>query len=183
MATDNFLAEISIFPYTFAPRFYTWCEGQLMAIAQNPSLYSVIGTLYGGDARTSFGVPNLRGRAPIGWGHGPALTYYTHPGLLGGSSTVTLSSSELPAHIHDITAVFEPPPVDTLDNPQLTLNIAASSTDVNFPYLSGSTDTPNVDMAPEAISVAGQQYGHDNRQPYLGLRFCIAFDGIYPSRN
>lgn len=184
MATNNFMGEITIFPYTFAPRFYTWCEGQLLAIQQNPSLYSIIGTLYGGDGRTSFGVPHLRGRNPIGWGQGPGLSIHTRPGILGGTSTVTLTASEIPVHAHDITAVFETPPTDNVNNPSVTLNIALTREGtVDFPYLSGSEMVPDTDMADEALSVAGSSIGHENRQPYLAMRFCLAFDGLYPSRN
>lgn len=184
MATNNFIAEISIFPYTFAPRDYTWCMGQYLAISQFPTVYSLVGTLYGGNGSTIFAIPNLKGRTPIGWGTGPGLSPLPHPGYGGGTATVTLDYDQIPVHSHDLTVLGEPGPTDNINDPNVTYSLAEDSTGafvMMFDRTPGAV--PDSPFATQAISSAGNGAAHDNRQPYLGLRFCMAIDGIYPSRN
>ncbi|AGA92242.1 microcystin-dependent protein [Thioflavicoccus mobilis 8321] len=184
MSTLPFIGEISIYPYTFPPNNYATCAGQLIAIYQFQALYAVIGTIYGGDGRTTLGLPNLAGRAPMHFGTAPGLT--PKPlGLRDGAATVELLDSDLPAHNHSLTGLFETQPSNDVDNPSVTFNYASTAEtggESLFMYSKDDT-TVDVDLAPEAIGTTGSTVAHENRQPWLGLNFCIALDGLFPSRN
>jgi len=172
--TDPFVGEIRIFPLNFAIRGWALCNGQLLPLSQNTALFSLLGTTYGGDGRTNFALPDLRGRAPMHFGTGPGLT----PRNLGesaGESMVTLLPSQMPAHIHSERAESTPSSTST---PSGNVSLASATTGVARTNVYG----PEGDLAPMGGPVGGSQ-PHNNRQPYLGLNFQIALQGIFPPRG
>ena len=174
--TEPFIAEIRIFPFTFAPRGWAFCNGQLMSISQNTALFSLLGTTYGGDGKTTFGLPDLQGMAPMQQGQGPGLSNYVL-GETGGNATVTLLQSELPLHTHAVMADSQDP--GDVQTPGPTVVLARSS-----PFIYKAP--PVTDAAPmafQAIPPAGGSQPHNNLQPYLTVNFCIALQGIFPARN
>ena len=171
---EPFVAEIRIFAGNFAPKGWAACDGQLLPIAQNTALFSLVGTLYGGDGHTTFALPNLDGRAPMHPGAGPGLTPRT-VGETGGSDTVTLSVAELPLHAHGLRAAAA-----AGDSGAPGGRLPANTTeDV---YLQLGKKAP-VAMHGQSLSPAGGGGSHDNLQPYLALTFIIALQGIYPPRG
>ena len=170
--TEPFLGEIRLFPYNFAPRGWAFCQGQLLSIAQNTALFSLLGTTYGGNGQTTFALPDLRGRVPLSSGQGPGLSFYTL-GEQGGVENVTLIQQQMPAHNHP-----------------LQVNNSGSATGRPSGGYPGQTSTntyaPSPDgttFAAQAVSNSGGGQPHENRQPYLALNYCIALEGIFPSRN
>ncbi len=170
--SDPFLGEIKMFGGNFAPRGWAFCHGQLLGINQNTALFSLLGTMYGGDGRTTFGLPDLRGRVPVGFGRGPGLSNYVQ-GREGGTETTTLSANNLPAHTH-------------------ALNLAtAAEGDSNDPAgrLLAQTDARSYsDQGPAVagggtMAVTGGSQPANNMQPYLSMNFIIALQGIFPSRS
>jgi len=179
---EPFIGEIRIFPYTFPPQFWAWCSGQILPISQNQALYAIIGTLYGGYGRTTLGLPNLTQRTPLGQGQGPGLT----PRYLGypvGSNTVTLTVQTIPQHDHTgyVSTDFLPPKL------QSTPNADSYPSAMRFPggTIEGYADPDQslTAMAQDALETAGQNQAHENRQPFLVMNFCIALEGLFPSRN
>lgn len=171
---DPFVAEVRIFPFNFAPRGWAFCNGQLLPISQNTALFSLLGTTYGGDGRSTFALPNLQGRVPMHPGNGPGLSPRVL-GEAGGSETVTLLASELPSHGHTLLASNE-----TGEDRKAVGEAAARST--GGP-LYGSSLANAVPLAPEAIRSDGGSQPHNNLMPYLTLNFCIALQGIFPPRG
>ncbi|HVZ41503.1 MAG TPA: tail fiber protein [Candidatus Kapabacteria bacterium] len=172
---EPFVGQIIMAGFNFAPRGYATCDGQLLSIAQNTALFSLLGTTFGGDGRVTFGLPDLRGRVPIHQGQGPGLTNRTM-GEVSGSETVTLINSEMPMHNH----LFSTTNVSgALGQPNGNFLAASSSNQVAIyrPTSDGST------LNPQAIGLAGGNQPHNNMQPYLVINFCIAMEGIFPSRN
>lgn len=169
---DPFVAEIRIFPFNFAPKGWAFCDGQLMPISQNTALFSLLGTTYGGDAKSTFALPNMQGNAPMHPGQGPGLSLHDL-GETGGSETVTLRQTDIPAHSHMLRAS------NTLgDNPVPTGNTLAR-------YANAYQQTTNsglVTMAAQSLTPAGGSLPHNNMMPYLTLNFCIALQGVYPPR-
>lgn len=174
--SEPFIAEIRIFPYNFAPRNWAFCNGQLLPISQNTALFSLIGTTYGGDGRTTTGLPNLQGRAPMHPGHGPGLSTRTL-GENSGVETVTLSETQMPQHSHTLQATSNPA---DLAAPGSNRSLARSSG--GFAYQQNSS-SDLVDLASEAVPNEGGTQAHNNMMPYLTLHFCIALTGLYPSRS
>jgi microcystin-dependent protein len=172
---DPFVAEIRIFPFNFAPKGWAWCDGQLLPLSQNTALFSLLGTTYGGDGKSTFALPDLQGRAPMHPGQGPGLSLHDL-GETGGSETVTLLESEIPAHSHSINA--QVPPGDT-NIP--TGNALARSTPAT-PYIAPA-GAPLVSMSPNALPPAGGDQPHNNLQPYLTFYFSIALQGVFPPRS
>jgi len=172
---DPFVAEIRIFPFNFAPKGWAWCDGQLLPLSQNTALFSLLGTTYGGDGKSNFALPDLQGRAPMHPGQGPGLSLHDL-GETGGSETVTLLESEMPAHAHAQRTSTED--ADN-DNPSST-NVTASSVGIsmyqNPPVVAGS-------LAAEALPPAGGDQPHNNLQPYLTFYFAIALQGVFPPRG
>ena len=172
--SDPFVAEIRIFPFNFAPKGWAFCNGQLLPLSQNTALFSLLGTTYGGDGKSTFALPNLQGSASMHWGQGPGLSLYDE-GQTGGEETVTLIQTELPAHAHQASGASGSGPTSPANN---TWGAGAGRTPPPT-YVDGS---PNVIMG-NALSIAGGSQPHNNMQPYLTLNFCIALQGIYPPRS
>jgi microcystin-dependent protein len=169
--SDPFIAEVRIFAGNFAPRSWAFCDGQLLPVAQNTALFSIVGTTYGGDGRTTLGLPNLQGRVPMHPGRGPGLSS-RRLGERGGSETVTLAESQIANHNHRLRANDEQA---DLANPTSTQYLGAAE----MYALPGDT-TP---MASEAVADTGGSQPHNNLQPYLVVNFIIALVGLYPSRS
>ncbi len=174
--SEPFIAEIRILPYNFAPRGWAFCDGQLLPIAQNTALFSLIGTIYGGDGRTTMALPNLQGRAAMHPGQGPGLTTRSL-GESGGAESVTLTPNQMPAHTHALTASNE------IGEDRSAVGEAVARSTGGALY--GPLPTPPaslVAMAPESVPNVGGGTAHNNMMPYLTLNFCIALQGLYPSR-
>jgi len=167
-----------IFAGNFAPRGWALCNGQLMSIAQNTALFSLLGTTYGGDGRVTFGLPDLRGRAPLHFGQGPGLSNYTQ-GEVSGTETVTLLSTQMPAHSH--VAGANTGAGDVAPSPTTVWAVPTDSQGAPIP--SFTAQPVNTTLSPSAIQPSGGSQPHDNRSPYLVMNFCIALEGIFPSRN
>jgi microcystin-dependent protein len=173
---DPFVAEIRIFPFNFAPKGWAWCNGQLLPLSQNTALFSLLGTTYGGDGKSTFALPDLQGRAPMHPGQGPGLSLHDL-GETGGSETVSLLQSEIPAHTHALRADAADPA--DVQAPQAAVVLARSSGGNAY-----STSTAGlVSMAPEALAPAGGDAPHNNLMPYLTFYFCIALQGVFPPRT
>ena len=172
---DPFVAEIRIFPFSFAPKGWAWCAGQLLPLAQNTALFSLLGTMYGGDGKSTFALPDLQGKAPMFWGQGPGLSPYV-AGEAGGSETVTLLESEIPSHTH----AMRDHDIDLgeLNAPSPTRALAQSSNSTI--YTAPANLTP---MKMQALAPAGGSQPHNNMQPYLTCNFCIALQGVFPPRG
>lgn len=171
--TDQFLAEIRMFAGNFAPTGWAFCNGQLMPIAQNTALFSLLGTIYGGDGKSNFALPNLQGCAPMHPGQGAGLSP-RYVGEQAGVQNVTLIETEIPAHTHTLQAVA---------GPSNQVNPANNSLAFGRYALYNQLTSPSVQMAPTALSPAGQSLPHNNMQPYLAVNFIIALQGVYPPRN
>jgi microcystin-dependent protein len=174
MATP-FLGEIRMFGGNFAPRGWAMCNGQIMSISQNTALFSLLGTMYGGNGINTFALPDLRGRVPNHLGQGPGLSNYTQ-GQVGGTETVTLSSGNLPAHSHTVGAVAtggnQASPAGNLPA------IESTGTSLNY-----SSSAANAAMSTGMIGPSGQSLPVPVIQPYLTINYIIALQGIFPSRN
>lgn len=157
--SEPFIGQLALVGFNFCPRGWAPAEGQLLPIADNQSLFSLLGTIYGGDGRTTFALPDLRGRVPVHAGQGPGLSNYSQ-GQSGGAETVTLTTNEMPVHNHTFTE----------------LTNSNGSTE-GLVVRSGGGDQPT------ATTNTGASAAHENRPPYLTLRYCIALTGIFPSRN
>jgi len=172
---EPFIGQIMIVGFNFPPRNWAFCDGQLLSIAQNTALFSLLGTTYGGNGQTTFALPDLRGRVPVHAGQGPGLT----PRPLGqsaGSETVTLITSQMPAHTHSLQAFNNG---GDQPNPQGNILAAANQIGQNI-YTNVNPDTT---MSPLSLGTAGGSQPHNNMQPYLVLNFCIALYGIFPPRS
>ena len=174
---DPFVAEIRIFPFNFAPKGWAWCNGQLMPLSQNTALFALLGTTYGGDGKSNFALPDLQGRAPMHPGQGPGLSLHDL-GETGGSETVTLLESEIPAHTHTLRANGFAG--DNLQ-PGPTVSLAGSSG--GAAYVGAAASPPLTGAAPEALAPAGGDAPHNNMMPYLTFYFCIALQGVFPPRS
>jgi microcystin-dependent protein len=172
---DQFLAEIRIFPFNFAPTGWAACDGQLMPIMQNTALFALLGTNYGGDGKTTFALPNLQGSAPMHADQGPGMSQ-RFLGEMGGTPAVTLLLSEIPFHNHNVMASSQPADYP-LPGPEAVLG----RMDENTPY-HPDRPGPTVEMAFQSLSYTGGGLPHNNMMPYLTLNFCIAIQGIFPQR-
>jgi len=175
---EPFLGEIRITPYTFCPEYFAYCDGQDMPISQNASLFAVIGTTYGGNGRTTMGLPNLLGRAPMHSGQAPGLSYQ-RIGYPGGINQVALDHTKIPAHNHEITGINKAGDSNTGVGNYLAIDGNKNERVRNL----NASPTGLQDMALETLQVAGASMAHENRQPLLVMPFCIALMGIFPSRN
>ena len=164
--SEPFISEIRIFSFSFPPKGWALCDGQVVPISQNQALFALIGTIYGGDGVTTFALPNLQGRVPVHVGGGLAL------GQQGGEETHTLNINELPAHNHVVTA---------------HTNAATVSDPTNALWANGGKSNyaanPNTTMNPASVLSTGSSQPHNNLSPFLTLNFCIALQGVFPSQN
>ncbi|WP_028304556.1 phage tail protein [Oceanospirillum maris] len=181
--SEPFIAEIRLMALNFAPRGWAFCDGQLLPIAQNTALFSLIGTTYGGDGRTTTALPNLQDRVPMHPGRGPGLTS-RRLGQRVGVDTVTLSEAQIPSHTHTYRAVQAN---STTNEPNGNLMVgegvpggSKGAIPVEF-YKQDATNM--VSMSSASLTTAGGGQSHENRQPYLTLNYCIALTGLYPSRG
>lgn len=172
--SEPFVGEIRMFAGNFAPRGWAFCNGAMLAVSQYDALFSLLGTTYGGDGRTTFGLPDMRGRLPLHAGTGPGLSPRTL-GAHGGSEAVTLQTSELPVHSHLPKATAA---AADQNAPGPTLVLATGS--AGDAYSNASPDTP---LADASIANVGGSQAHDNLMPSLCVNFIIALFGIYPSRT
>jgi microcystin-dependent protein len=172
--SDPFLAEVRIFPFPFAPRGWALCNGQVLPISQNTALFSLLGTTYGGNGTSNYGLPNMQGNVPMHPGQGPGLSQYVL-GETGGSPTVTLVQSQMPSHPHALMA--EAQLQGNKSGPSSTTSYAKTKS--GTPYQAAN----NAAMAPTAIGFSGSNQPHNNMMPYLTLNFCIALQGIFPPRG
>ena len=177
MSADPYIGEISIFAGNFAPRGWAFCNGQLLPIAQNTALFSILGTTYGGNGTTTFALPDLRGRAPLSSGQGPGLSDYDL-GQSGGTETVTLTTNEIPAHNHSVGAFN-----NKGDQSNPTNNVNAIVVDSSNGTANAYAASANATMNNGAVGSTGGSQPHNNMQPYLTLNFIIALQGVFPSRG
>jgi microcystin-dependent protein len=175
--SNPFVAEIRIFAGNFAPTGWALCDGQLLPISQNTALFSLLGTTYGGDGRTTFALPNLQGSAPISFGQGPGLSD-RFLGDVGGSQTVTLITPEIPLHTHTAQA-FTTSKADQT-SPAGHVWSKAQAGRQPLPMYSATAGAP---MDAQALAVSGGSVAHNNMMPYLTLTFIIALQGVYPPRS
>ncbi|MCA9949517.1 MAG: phage tail protein [Anaerolineales bacterium] len=170
--SEPFLAEIRMVGFNFAPRGWAFCDGQILPIMQNQSLYSLLGTTYGGDGRTSFALPDLRGRVPIHTGGSNGFSH--QEGQKGGEETHTLIAAEMPQHNHALVASSTDGNSSNIDNSLLAREAGGIyRADVNNP----------VQLKAGVVANVGGGQAHDNMQPYIAINFCIALQGLFPSRN
>lgn len=170
---DPFVAEIRIFPFNFAPKGWAFCDGQLLPLSQNTALFSLLGTTYGGDGKSNFALPDLQGRAPMHPGQGPGLSLHDL-GETGGSETVSLLESEIPAHSHTLLA-------SNLNSQSTTP--ATTSLGRGNPVKVYTTGGAMTTMGNQSIAPTGGGLPHNNMMPYLTMYFNIALQGVYPPRG
>ena len=173
--SDPFLGEIRLFPYNFAPRGWAFCNGQIMAISQNTALFSLLGTTYGGNGTTNFALPDLRGRVAVSSGQGPGLSSYVL-GQQSGSENTTLLQAQMPAHSHTVS------PAANDAAASVTRPGGAVMARVSTAIYAGAGDGSTT-MAASTTSNTGGNQPHTNIQPLLVLNYCIALQGIFPSRS
>jgi microcystin-dependent protein len=166
---EPYIGEVRFFAFPTVPRNWATCDGQLLAINQNQALFSILGTTYGGDGKTTFALPNLQGRVPVHWGQSPTAGPVTL-GQSAGEAAHTLVPAEMPQHIHPLTCNDTP-----------TAKTPAGNVWSGFNNLYNTT--PNTVMAPTALATAGGSQPHSNMQPYLVGSYCIALTGIFPTRS
>ena len=166
--SEPFLAEIKIVGFNFAPRGWAFCDGQIIPINQNQALFSLLGTTYGGDGRTIFALPELRGRTPVGVGNGVSW------GQSGGTENETLTAPQMPAHSHNLQLAD----AEGTNTPTSPVSLSKSKFDTRF-----TSEPATQNMHANSIGDAGGIVSHTNMQPYLAVNYCIALVGVFPSRN
>ena len=174
--SSPFVAEIRIFGFNFAPTGWALCDGQLLPISQNTALFSLLGTTYGGDGKSTFALPDLQGSTAMHAGQGPGLSQ-RFLGEMGGEEFVTLLQSEIPAHSHSLNANAQP------SSTGVPTSITCVSRGFGGSPYKATPFTPNVNMAPQTLAPAGGSLPHNNMMPYLTLNFCIAMQGVFPPRG
>lgn len=170
---DQFLAEIRMFPFNFAPKGWAWCDGFLLPISQNTALFSLLGTTYGGDGKSTFQLPDLQGRSPMHPGQGDGLTE-RFLGESGGEAEVTLREEHLPPHSHASTVRF------ARDGEAVTARPTNAMPGINRAEMYTTDAGPATSII--GVGNPGQVVPHNNRMPYLTVHFCIALQGIFPQR-
>lgn len=175
---DMYMGTIIAWPINFAPRGWMLCQGQILQIAQYSALFSLLGTTYGGDGRTTFALPDLRGRVPVGAGQGSGLSNY-QMGQIGGAETVTLTDAQMPAHTHAQPASTKAATVGQ-PGPSTVPGAYEKERGVYYNIYSPQSDA-NTTLAP--AGVAGGSQPHSNMQPYIALNYIICVEGIYPTRD
>ncbi|MEX2513981.1 MAG: tail fiber protein [Cyclobacteriaceae bacterium] len=179
---EEFIGTLKLFAGNFAPRGWAFCHGQLLPINNYSAVFSLLGTMYGGDGRTNFALPDLRGRVPVGFGQGPGLSNYQQ-GQTGGQESTTLTQGNMPSHNHSIAVSSTD---GSSNNPsgkypaQAVVQVERGAP--NLPVNSYG-DSGNATLAPQSVGNAGGNQPFENRQPYLGLNYIICLEGIFPSRQ
>ncbi len=173
---DPFVAEIRVFGFSFPPKGWAFCDGQILPLSQNTALFSLLGTMYGGDGKSTFALPNIQGQALISQGQGQGLSVYFE-GESVGEQNVTLLESEIPSHTHQAKAVNE-----GANQQAPAANRALAKSTPGFAYQSNA-NANLVQMSPQSASVIGASFPHNNMPPYLTLNFCIALQGVFPPRT
>jgi microcystin-dependent protein len=177
---DPFIGQVMLVGFNFAPRGWAFCHGQLLSIGQNSALFSLLGTIYGGNGQTTFALPDLRSRVPVGMGQGSGLTNITQ-GEVSGSESVTLLAGNLPAHTHTLNVHNG---AGTASVPVAGVALAQSVVDDGTPIRSYSSAAPNTTLAATSIgNSAGGSQAVGIRNPYVGMNFIIALQGVFPSRS
>lgn len=182
--SDPYIGQIEAFPYGFAPKDWAVCQGQTMEIAQNQALFSLLGTTYGGNGTITFQLPNLQGNVAMGQGSGGGLT----PRLMGqtmGEANHTLLTTEIPAHSHSLNGTTAAA-TSNIPDPTVTLGAASALTGTvpgGLTLYAPAAGNPATALSAAAVGQNGGNQPHTNMMPYLGLQFCIALTGIYPSQN
>jgi microcystin-dependent protein len=179
---DPFLGEIRPFPFGFAPRGWSLCHGQLLPIAQNTALFSLLGTQFGGDGKTTFGLPNLQGATPIGQGQGAGLSPFK-VGDSGGVETETLQASEMAAHGHGLPASTATATATTPAANMVPAQGQGGGRGNSFAINTYTTAPPETTLAPATVAPTGGGGPHNNMQPSLVVNWCIAVNGVFPSRS
>ncbi|MDR0281235.1 MAG: tail fiber protein [Paucimonas sp.] len=180
--SDPFIGEIKMFASNFAPRGYSTCNGQIVGIQQNAALFALVGTTYGGNGTTTFGLPNFQGRSPVHWGTGAGMAAIVL-GQAAGTETVTLLTSQMPAHSHGMALTVSTDPATSdapLANGYLGVAVDTASAAVN---IYGATKGTGATLALEQSSIVGGSQPFGVRNPYLAVTFIIALVGEYPTRN
>ena len=185
--SEPFLGEIKVISFNFPPKGWAFCNGQLLPINQNQALFALLGTTYGGNGTTTFGLPDLRGRVPVGWGQGNGLSNY-NLGEKGGEEGHTLILNEMGPHNHSLNGDTASPATNNTNMPSTSVvlgntigTVSGSANAFNlYLYASG---TPAGTLDAHSIGNTGGNLPHPNIMPYLALNFCIALQGIFPSRN
>jgi len=172
--SSPFVAEIRILPYNFAPTGWASCDGQLLPISQNTALFSLLGTYYGGDGKSTFALPDLQGSAPMHQGQGPGLSE-RFLGEQAGEQFVTLITSEMPVHTHTLGDSTKPATEASPDGQYVARGAGVGMYDTNV------QPTTNLDL--QALALTGGSLPHNNMQPYLTVQYCIALQGIFPPRS
>jgi len=179
---DPFIGEIRLFGFNFAPYGWAQCNGQILAISQNTALFSLLGTNFGGNGTSNFGLPNLQGMVPIDAGDGPGLTPFV-VGETGGTTTCTLLTSQMPLHTHAITAL----PVNAAVTTPVTGSHLSQghqgSRGASFAIRTYTTNAPGTTLNPSTVGPAGGSQPHNNIQPSLVMNWCIAMVGVFPARS
>lgn len=173
--TEPFIGQIQQFGFNFAPRGWAFCNGATLAIQQNTALFALLGTQYGGNGQTTFQLPNFANRAACNQGQGPGLTDRTI-GEVFGSDSVTLTSAQMPAHVHTVQVYNQPTASKKAASP--SVGNALGSPSASAFAIPGTANAP---FSPTVIQPAGGGQPHENRQPYLAMNFCIALQGVFPS--
>ncbi|WP_131539333.1 phage tail protein [Pedobacter nototheniae] len=183
MASEAFVAEISIVAFNFAPRGWATCDGQLLPLSQNTALFSLLGTTYGGDGRTTFGLPNMQGLAPMGPGQGQGLSLHDL-GETGGEANTSLQLNQLPSHTHNVVPVLKTGGTATSVNPDNAMPAVALNNELIYSTTAGAGTMKPMDITTQNTNpFNGGGQPHNNMQPYLTLNFIIALQGIFPSRS
>jgi len=179
--SSPYVGQILIFGCNFAPAGWSTCQGQLLPISEFETLFQLIGTTYGGDGQSTFGLPDLRGRVPVHMGQGPGISQNYQIGEMAGVESVTLSTQQMPIHNH--TVLIKTPAANNVSKPGGNVLADALISQGNvFTYVPNS-GTNQVTLGPQTIAPAGGSQPHENQQPYLTLNFCISLFGVFPSQT
>jgi microcystin-dependent protein len=180
--SDQYLGEIRIFPYNFAPAGWALCNGQILPISQYSALFSLLGTMYGGNGQSNFALPDLQGLAPMKFGQGANLTDRIQ-GESGGEAQVPLLLSEIPPHTHNVAAVTNDPGAAATDTPSAATIFGVSEIKKKTTGYVTVVTQPQILMNVQAVTAAGGSVPHNNISPYLTFNFCIALEGNFPPRG
>jgi len=179
--SQPFVAEVTMFAFNFAPKGWAFCAGQLLPLSQNTALFSLLGTNYGGDGKSTFGLPDLQGKAATCQGQGPGLSPY-FVGEETGTPDVTLLQSEMAGHTHSFNGLSTAGTTTSSANNQLAAATSGGGKQASYTGNYLSTANPQTFMNPQTASITGGSLPHENMQPYLTLNFCIALQGVFPAR-